>query len=430
MSFIHNYLKKVLGLDFHIQEILSGGILASFIKVIAILTNYLFTLVLAKYLGADGVGQFFLIFSIINISTIVGKFGIDQMFLRFIAPAAGQKDWGKVKGIYRKGSLIVFSISTVVAVIIFFSSGLIANIFFGRSELESLIRLFSFAIIPLAFLFNFTELFKAIKKIALCLSLKSIFLPGLTMLGILILPSSLGLKGVIGSYVAATIIIVLGSFFLWSRIINKNKEEVKPFATEALLDSSLPLFWVSLFQIVITWSSTLLMGIWETDASIGNFEIANRMAAILAPKIGILYSEKKIDTIRTICQRSTIIIVVLASPVFLIFLFFPEYILSFFGKDFTSGAVLLKIFLAGQFINVILGPVGFILLMCGREYLLRNAIIIAAVFIVTLNLILIPLIGVKGAAIAFSLTLILKNLIAAFYVKREFNIITLPFLGK
>ena len=83
----------------------------------------------------------------------------------------------------------------------------------------------------------------------------------------------------------------------------------------------------------------------------------------------------------------------------------------------------------GQFVNIAFGPVEFTLNMCGREKIMRNIVAASALVIIISSIILIPLYGVIGGAIAFSLTLIFKNLASAFWLKKELNIITIPFVS-
>jgi O-antigen/teichoic acid export membrane protein len=104
----------------------------------------------------------------------------------------------------------------------------------------------------------------------------------------------------------------------------------------------------------------------------------------------------------------------------------PRWILALFGSGFTSGSTSLAILAGGQFVNVVTGSVGFILMMCGYEKLMRNTILGIALLNMLLNFLLIPWFGVNGAAIATAVSLALMNLILVFIVYRKLKIMTLP----
>ena len=204
---------------------------------------------------------------------------------------------------------------------------------------------------------------------------------------------------------------------------------------------SRPFFWQSFFQQSIIWGSTIILGIWVSDSELGNYEIAKRIArltsffliaftSILAPKLGELYAKNDIESINLVCKKTTLFMTVFSIPAFILLYFFPEFFLSFFGKGFGGKATLvLQIILIGQFVNIAFGPVEFTLNMCGREKIMRNIVAASALVIIISSIILIPLYGVIGGAIAFSLTLIFKNLASAFWLKKELNIITIPFVS-
>jgi O-antigen/teichoic acid export membrane protein len=83
----------------------------------------------------------------------------------------------------------------------------------------------------------------------------------------------------------------------------------------------------------------------------------------------------------------------------------------------------------GQFVNSISGSVGYILQMTDKQKTVQNVILSAAVINVMLNMILIPMYGIYGAAFASMVSMVFWNLILVFMVRRYYNIWTiyLPF---
>jgi O-antigen/teichoic acid export membrane protein len=75
-------------------------------------------------------------------------------------------------------------------------------------------------------------------------------------------------------------------------------------------------------------------------------------------------------------------------------------ILSLWGPEFVAGTRVLTFLAVAQLIFIISNLLAFTLLMCGRQYLeLGNSVVMALLSVVT-TLILIPLDGIRGAAVS------------------------------
>lgn len=98
---------------------------------------------------------------------------------------------------------------------------------------------------------------------------------------------------------------------------------------------------------------------------------------------------------------------------------FADDTMSIFGKDFSSLGNILRIMAAGRYVNVLTGSVGSLLIMTGHEREQRLAVLISAVMSVILSLILIPLLGLLGAAISYAIALAAQNLLSVYFVKKR-----------
>jgi O-antigen/teichoic acid export membrane protein len=115
-----------------------------------------------------------------------------------------------------------------------------------------------------------------------------------------------------------------------------------------------------------------------------------------------------------------------AAPLLVLFVAAPVPVMRLFGQQFVEGATVLAILGLGQFINVATGSVSYLLMMTGRERLMRNIVVASAVTHVAVNAVLIPRLGAVGAAIATALSLAIMNLTGVVVVYRQLAILTLP----
>ena len=81
------------------------------------------------------------------------------------------------------------------------------------------------------------------------------------------------------------------------------------------------------------------------------------------------------------------------------------------------------------FVNVITGSVGFLLMMSGNERLLMNNIASSALISLLLSFMLIPHYGIIGAAVATAMSVIVRNIMASYFVYRAMKIVTIPWPG-
>ena len=117
---------------------------------------------------------------------------------------------------------------------------------------------------------------------------------------------------------------------------------------------------------------------------------------------------------------------IISTPIFIAILIFPSFVLDFFGEEFTTGVAPLIILAIGQIINAICGPVMYLLNMTGKEKQARNIIIVASIINIALNLYLIPIYGLMGAAIATGVSTVVWNIMAVFQIKKEYGFISIP----
>ena len=100
----------------------------------------------------------------------------------------------------------------------------------------------------------------------------------------------------------------------------------------------------------------------------------------------------------------------------------PQVLEIVFGAEYRAAAPALQILIFGQVINVFFGSVGTILNMTGLEKEATRGMIIAVVINLALDVLLIPLMGLTGAALASALTIAIWNLILRHYVKIRLGI--------
>ena len=419
------------------QELLHGASVAFALKVLAAGLAFGLNVVLARLLGAEGSGIFFLAFTIVLIVAAIGRVGMENALVRFIAANIAANQPGKVLGVYRKAMLYSLAAATLFSMLLYLLAPWMSQVIFTKPELTKPLTIMALAVVPLALLTLHAYALQGLKKIAASVSVLRVIVPLVTCLVALLFVPAYGIDAAVWGYLLATVVTLLIGRWLWQRATHPFNTHPAEFDRSELLASSMPLFGVVLMNMVITWSPMLFLGVWESSKNVGIYSAASRTAmltsfvlvavnSIAAPKFAALYQQGDIQALGAVARNSAKIMIVLASPALLLFLLFPEWVLSVFGEEFKQGAVVLMILSAGQFINVATGSVGYLLMMSGHERLMRNNLLFCAIVGVLLNLWLIPNYGIVGGAISAAITLSMQNIIAMILVSKKLNIMTVP----
>jgi O-antigen/teichoic acid export membrane protein len=194
---------------------------------------------------------------------------------------------------------------------------------------------------------------------------------------------------------------------------------------------------VASMNLLMGCTASFLLGIWGTNAEVGIFGVAYRTAmvtgyiliavnSIAAPKFASLYKQGDMAALGSVARNSAKLMTLAASPILLLFVLFPGWVMRLFGPQFVEGAAVLIILALGQFVNVATGSVGYLLMMSGHERLMRNNIVCIAILNVVMCLLLIPWAGAIGAAIATAISLSAMNLVSVVLVYGRLSILTLP----
>jgi O-antigen/teichoic acid export membrane protein len=296
------------------------------------------------------------------------------------------------------------------------------------------------AILPTVMIFLHAELLKGLQKTREYIIVHSICIPAITIIVFVILCIliDLGVLGVIWAHLVAVYITALSGLILWRSAIKGNLKGIKGyFPWRRMFKSSMPLFWVTIMNFVMMWTSTLVLGVWGTTAQVGIYTTAYRTSmltgfilitvnTIVAPKFAEYYSLNQMKRLEDMASSSVRIMCFLALPLLIVFIVFPHWIMGLFGSQFRQGGLCLSILACGQFVNVATGSVGYILMMSGHENLMRNAITLSGSLNILLNLWLVPQYGIIGGAIATAISVTTLNVIAAYFVWAFVKIKPLP----
>lgn len=442
--------KKLFHGDIHFKELIKGSITSFGVKLLGTGLGFLATIVTTRYYGADALGVASLVFVILNFANIIGKAGLETAGLRFVSEYNTQNKPERVKEVYIKAVLIILCVSLPVGAILYFIAPYLANNVYHKPYLESFIRSQGFLVAPLALSYLNWECLRALKKVGWYMFYNSVSLYlfiTLIMLGVWYyyvpnqVPKDLRNEITVNVQNISIFVTFLLSTIAW--LSSSNFFKVKTEFTiqyKVLLNVAIPMLLAGSIFFIQNWMATLVLGKYGTDKDVGVFNAVTKVASISsiflyainsisAPKFTELFSKNDTNGLQKFVTKSTMMIFFTSLPVLFVFCLCPGYVLSYFGGEFRPGAAALVIMTIGQFLSMMSGSVGYLLVMTGFQRVYQNIITFTSIINLILCFVLIPPYGILGAAISNAVTVALWNFIAVAAIKKKLNILTVYFPG-
>lgn len=424
----------------HLKEVVKGASSSFMVKAASAAVSLIFYMYLGRVLGADGAGVFFLTLTVLTIASVVGRFGLENTLLKLVSKGISINEWGIVYDAYVKSFRLVIIVSILISACIYIGSNYLSMLLFSTDENALLIELAAISVTPLALSVLNAQAIQGLKEIFYSSIILNLLIPLIALSTAIMIAGNYGVLGVVSSYVFAIFIVFFISLLLWFYLIKDQVRDSGKVTNEEIYTSCVPLFWVSLLQMIINWFPYMVLGTSANEADVGVFGVCVRVItlfgfflmalnSITAPKIAAMYKKQSIDEIELMCRSSSTLLLYATLPLFFATYFGAEYILTLFGREFAGNSLILRVLMLGQFINIFMGSVGVLLAMTGNEKSMRNNLVFTATLCVVLNLVLVPLYGLLGAAISFSLSMGVQNLSMAYKAKSVINIITIPYLN-
>lgn len=244
---------------------------------------------------------------------------------------------------------------------------------------------------------------------------------------------SLSRLGLILFIIAHTVLIL--SFVVMSRRIpgfwSHPSTDVQP-----LLDhpkKSKNFFAVEFAQYFSQWGLILVIGLFVTAQEVGTFSAILKLALLVnfilsvmsntvSAQIASLYAAQEFDHVAKLRWQARMIMLGIALPVALILFVFNTPVLAQFQITAPNAGLILGGLLVVQVLNVATGISPVVLKMIGHERYLRNVVLFTFLIQLGLALLLTPILGITGAAIAFGVGLLLKNAMAIRFELRHLSL--------
>ena len=448
-----------------LRKTAKGTALAFFGLLLFGILDFASKVLIARHASQAEYGIFSLALSLLQICTILSCLGLQAATPRCIAFFRGRGEFEKARSIVFASLQLALIASVLCGATLFLASPLLTTLFHLPASATQIFQIFavalpfSVAVEMLASVFRGYDRVqeKVIFRDILSNVLKVLFIVSAIALGYAFL-------GIICAYLLAIITASLLFFAYTSRKIElkggrrgeraeeKQKESKEGKGQGAkrakrergeweeewgtsgggsgeslkeirkkLLVFSVPLLIANVSSALSLRMDTFMLGYFKTAEIVGLYNAAQPIAQLIqifltsmvfiyVPIASQLYSKNLIGEMRRCYAVLTKWIFSATFPLFLLMFLFPEEVLRiFFGSAYVSAASALRILAIGMLFHVFFGPNASTLIVIGKTKLNMVDNIVGIFVNAVLNVILVPILGIIGAAISTTTSLAAIN---------------------
>jgi O-antigen/teichoic acid export membrane protein len=420
-----------------IDAVLAKGAAGAFaVKVGGAGIGFALQILLARVLGIEQYGQYAYVISWLMILVLLCKLGMETTLVRFLSAYRARKEWellfGVIQFVKRSTLLASIVVACVTALIIW-------GIRFRIGTSLSLTFWLGCGILPILTMLHIRQsALRAFRLVLLAGLPESIIQPLFLVLLVLCVGIFIGMP-----LSGPSVIIFHGATLVFallfaSRWLTKSLSQAPDTSfgktnSSEWLAVSLPILMMAGFSLIIQRADIIMIGAYLGTTKAGIYIAAVRLANLLilgltaanfvtAPLISELYAQGKKSELQKIISKIALGVCGLTLPVAAGMALFSLWLLRLFGDGFEEGLGSLLILIGGQTANALFGPVDYLLTMTGHQRQAALIMGITAFVNLALNATLIPAIGLVGAALATSLSIVIWNVLMWFQVRQHLDL--------
>lgn len=421
--------------DLRLRHVLSGAALTMGVKIVGAAAAFGFHVLLARQIGAEGYGQFSYVLSIAAMLSVISIFGTNVVNLKYAATYAAQREWGLLTGIVCwsivRVSIASVAVSTTLALIVLVPVLNVSSAERTSFFLAALIVVFgSVAVAEAGILRGLrhplsAELADSGAALRSLLSLATML--ALMGTGVTLEQSYQALA--INAVSAFAVLAVTTSLVLRALPANASLRQ-REYRSRQWMSTALPICLMAIAQSLQGQVDILILKHFSTIDDVGVFSAASRISlivgfgiasisSVMSPTMAELITlNMRAELQRLLYQTSAVTFLWAISALLFSFLWGRE-ILSLFGPDFVRGYATLLLLLSAQCVIALAGNLGMLMVLTGHQVTAGWIYSIVVVGNIGLDIILVPVFGMEGAAMASLFVALISRIGIGYFLGRR-----------
>lgn len=413
------HLKSIYSRIISIEPIQRQSIISLIIQILFTFIGFLSTMYFAHTIGAGVLGAYFIFLAYLGIFGMIGDIGLGGAAIKRISEGEDQDAYFSAFFILR----FIFLIISIILAILFRNK-------FVDLENAGLFIWLLLALIATIFFQSLTVGISGRGKVGIQQTCGFIDSVSRIIVQVIAVFLGFGAAGLAGGFVAGMLVGALIELrFFELRFVRFGWKHIKSLSTFS--------FWFFLTgggSLVFTYADTVTIGYFLSNADVGVYRVAlqfttvaafttSALRATLWPKVSRWSKTGEFHLIEESLSRAFSYSLILAIPILIGGTLLGDKLLYFFyGAEFAHGYNVLIFLLGVQVVNVFQFHLTTYLSAMDHQKEAFKVTAVAASLNIILDIVLIPLIGITGAAIATLATMILNALLAQRALSRTMKI--------
>ena len=392
-----------------------GAAIVLVVSLLAAFLGYLVRFLLARNLSVEEFGLFYAVFSFLGLLGIFKSLGLDRSLVKFIPEFMHKGNNNLIKSSIIYVSIVQLITNSIVIVLVYLFSSYLGVHYFHNPRADIVLKLMAIAFFIDSFTFTLKFAFQGFQKMMLFAGIDLVRMVLILSIAFIGFKLNYKLLSPIIAYIFVPFILI----FAFTPILTK-KVFPKFFKSKFISNRAIfrKILKYSIF-VIATDAGTLILGYTDTIVltyfsglvNVALYNVAlptaklltffpKAVMGVLAPLSAELWAKREKILLRDgmdlLYKYSIMIILPL---VFVMFSFSGLLLNVFFGKDYILASNSLKILSVGMIFAALFGINSSFFSGIGKPQINSKVVYTAAIFNLAGNLILIPIIGIVGAAI-------------------------------
>lgn len=421
-----------------IGAVLLRGAVAFFaIQLAGTALNFGLHVVLARQLGAEKYGRYAYVLNWMLVLLVPAKLGLDLAALRFVPFHAGRSEWGLLRGFLRLSWQVVLGASVVVSVVAIAAAELLG---LGPETVPRATTVYlAAAMVPVhALAMLWSSVLRGLKRVTQSQAPLSVVYPLATIVGVvawdIATDADVDATAAMGiTFGASLLSLGLTAWSLRSALPIKLAREPVAFHVPAWSRVAGFMLLMTLLQTSVSKAGVLIVGTFSSVKEAGFYAAADRLSNLMqfgllavnswaAPLIAELHGRQEHRDLQRMVRMATRVVVTVSLPMASVLVVGGKHLLGLFGNEFVGAYGVLVVLTGGLMVAAVTGPAGFLMTMTGNEREAAWVEGMTAGLNVGLTLVLVPTVGILGAAIAAATATAARNLWMVVLVRRRLDL--------
>ncbi|MGH3357961.1 MAG: lipopolysaccharide biosynthesis protein [Nocardioidaceae bacterium] len=405
-----------------------GGVLNLGGAASSAVLNFLLVVAVTRALSQGDAGQFFTATSLFLLLIAIGRLGSSAALVYFVARMQAVGDSGLIRRCLRIALVPVGALSLALAALLFATADPIADTVIDgdHGQLAGFLRILA-VFVPfgsiLAGLLGVTRGFQEMRPTVL---VEKVLRPAIQLAGVIAF-ASLGAGAVVVAWSFPYVPAVIAGSAWMGVLVRRHTSATYRTSDHAGLSReywafAVPRAIAGLLQVGMQRLDVVIVAVMLGPGPSALYVVATRLVVLGAfgtqavsmavqPQVAGHFARGELAAVNALYRVSTTWLMLVMWPTYLMAIVFAPTVMLLFGSAYVSGWPVLVVMCCAGLLSSACGVVDAMLTMAGKTRWIMGNVTAALVVSVSLDLLLIPLLGIIGAAWAWAAAMAVNNLL-------------------